>query len=444
MKKKITAVCIFICSALTAFGQEKSIDERISLAMNNSDWSELRELYYKEGHNLQTPYLHTLSKFFISQFYNQPDSAIIQGNVIMDKYQNELSASLPTIAFFMAEDYSRLGNNETAFKIMHNLNEAYRKSGVEPYQAYVGFEDAYRIFSEQPTFSVVKPQHDTYAVLSLCKYADSNCKTHSMLNIYTQFNGKDMKAMFDTGAGINMMTRVAAESVGARIIKTKGLVFNGLGTGITGEIAFVDSIKIGDVTFRNFPFFIDDFKAENDKANKKIKEIELNCIIGNQMMMSLSEICFDFNKMQLVIPCDMSIRPAFAPNLFYSADHQLIVNIKDNRTGCWINALLDSGSAATLLTYHYYKNNENLFAGKTAKDSISIAGVGGAQTGIRIIPTDWSYEIADNKFKHDSICVETDPVQNMDSYDCLFGLQTMTCHNKMRLNFKDMWMRFEE
>ncbi|HCD78054.1 MAG TPA: hypothetical protein DEQ27_07140, partial [Prevotella sp.] len=32
----------------------------------------------------------------------------------------------------------------------------------------------------------------------------------------TQFNGKDMKVIFDTGAGINMITRDVAESVGAR------------------------------------------------------------------------------------------------------------------------------------------------------------------------------------------------------------------------------------
>lgn len=444
MRKEITVASMFICSALMVFGQSKSIDERIGAAMNNSDWSELRELYTNEGKNLQTPYLHTLSKFFIYQFYNKPDSAVAQGNVIMDKYQNELSASLPTIAFFMAEDYSRLGNNETAYKIMHNLNEAYKKAGVKPYQTYIGFEDAYRIFSEQPVFSVVKPQHDTHADLSYYQYNDSKNKSQKMLYINTQFNGKDLKAVFDTGAGINMMTIEVAESVGARILKAKGLVFNGLGAGTTGEIAYIDSLKLGDVTFRNIAFFIDDFKTENDKANNKIKEIDFNCVIGNQIMMSLGEICFDFNKMQLVIPYAMSAKPTFAPNFFYSANHQFITKIKDNQSGKWINALWDSGSSATLLTYCYYKNHESMFAGKIAKDSINVAGLGGAHTGIKIIPTEWSYEIAGNKFKHDSICVETVPVQGMDSFDCLFGLQTMASNNKMRMNFKDMWIRFEQ
>ena len=79
----MTTACMLVCLALMAFGQGKSIDERIGTAMNNSNWSELRELYTSEGKDLQIPYLHPLSKFFINQFYNQPDSAIAQGNVIM-------------------------------------------------------------------------------------------------------------------------------------------------------------------------------------------------------------------------------------------------------------------------------------------------------------------------------------------------------------------------
>ncbi len=443
MKKKITAAFIFICSALMAFGQGNSIDERIGMAMNNSDWSELRELYSKDGYNLQTPYMHTLSKFFISQFYNQPDSAIAHGNVIMDKYQKELSASIPAIAFFMAEDYSRLGNNEMAFKIMHNLNEAYRKSGVEPNPNFVGFEDIYRIYSEQPAFFVTKPQYDTSAALSLYKYNDSKGKTHNMLYISSLFNGKDMKAIFDTGAGINMMTKEVAEKIGARIVSIKGLQFNGFGMGTSGEIAFVDSVKIGDATFHNVPFFIDDFKTGNEKADKKISDINFNCIIGNQMMMLLGEICFDFNRMQLVIPSVVSAKPAFAPNFFYSQDHLIIMTITDGLSGNAVKANLDTGSSNTVLTCSYYLNHKDLFTGKVASDSINVAGLGGAHTNIKVIPTDWSYGIAGKAYKCYSIYVETSQVQDKNSYDCLFGLQTMTCHNKMRLNFKDMWIRFE-
>lgn len=73
----------------------------------------------------------------------------------------------------------------------------------------------------------------------------------------------------------------------------------------------------------------------------------------------------------------------------------------------------------------------------------NVGGIGGVHIGIKVIPTDWSYEIAGNKYKSDSIYIETTPIQDNDSYDCLFGLQTMTTHDKMQLNFKDMWVKFE-
>ena len=60
--------------ATISFGQVKSIDERIGEAMNSSNWAELRSLYMSDGKNLQTPFLKPLSKFFISQFYNEPEA----------------------------------------------------------------------------------------------------------------------------------------------------------------------------------------------------------------------------------------------------------------------------------------------------------------------------------------------------------------------------------
>ena len=100
-----------ILFATISFGQVKSIDERIGEAMNGSNWAELRSLYMSDGKNLQTPFLKPLSRFFISQFYNEPDSAIKYGKEILEKYQDELNSSVPSIMYFMAEDYATLGQS---------------------------------------------------------------------------------------------------------------------------------------------------------------------------------------------------------------------------------------------------------------------------------------------------------------------------------------------
>ena len=87
--RRISITFVAILFATISFGQVKSIDERIGEAMNGSNWAELRSLYMSDGKNLQTPFLKPLSKFFISQFYNEPDSAIKYGKEILEKYQDD-------------------------------------------------------------------------------------------------------------------------------------------------------------------------------------------------------------------------------------------------------------------------------------------------------------------------------------------------------------------
>ena len=68
--------------ATISFGQVKSIDERIGEAMNGSNW------------------------------------AIKYGKEILEKYQEELNSSVPSIMYFMAEDYATLGHYDKGFRII--------------------------------------------------------------------------------------------------------------------------------------------------------------------------------------------------------------------------------------------------------------------------------------------------------------------------------------
>ncbi len=77
----------------------QSIDEQIGNAMNNQSWHQLRSLYEKDGDKIQVPFLKPLSKFFLAHFFNQPDSALYYGNVLLTKYQTEIGGSAPGIFF---------------------------------------------------------------------------------------------------------------------------------------------------------------------------------------------------------------------------------------------------------------------------------------------------------------------------------------------------------
>ena len=75
----------------------QSVDEQIGNAMNNQSWHQLRNLYEKEGEKIQTPFLNPLSKFFIAHFFNQPDTALFYGNVLLEKHQVEIGQSIHSV-----------------------------------------------------------------------------------------------------------------------------------------------------------------------------------------------------------------------------------------------------------------------------------------------------------------------------------------------------------
>lgn len=437
--KQLGIAFIAILFAMSSYGQTGSIDERIGEAMNGSDWAELRSLYVTEGKDLQTPFLKPLSKFFVSQFYNEPDSAIKYGKEILEAYQDELSSSVPSIMYFMAEDYATLGHYDKAAALLHSLNDAYIRGGQPVNPVFEGYEDIYSKLSEYNPFSVEKPNHDIRVPL-LTHTGDR--RNPEMLFVVANINGQDVKCNYDTGAGVNIMSLDFAKRIGATVIQTKNIKMLGMSHEKSKGLVVVDSMLLGDLVYRNVPFFVMNMKTDDPLANKKLEELGYECVIGSQTMMPLGEICFDFDMMQLVIPASCSDVPAYAPNFYRSPQHMLKLSLIDGISGKCIDANVDTGSSGSLLTYSYYKKNESFFHGMAASDSLRMAGVGGVKV-TKTITVPWSYTLAGKKYEITGIPVAVSSNYSED-YDCCIGLPMMMAHKKLIVNFKDMWMKFED
>ena len=107
---KIKLVCILQTFTFALHTPAQTIDEQIRNAINNSSWLELRNLDEKEGDKIQTPVLQPLSRFFIAHFFNKPDSALLYGNILLEKHQAELSGSIANILYYMSDDAACLGH----------------------------------------------------------------------------------------------------------------------------------------------------------------------------------------------------------------------------------------------------------------------------------------------------------------------------------------------
>ena len=435
---KIKFLSIILAFTLAQFSYAQSVDEQIGNAMNNQSWHQLRNLYEKEGEKIQTPFLKPLSKFFIAHFFNQPDTALFYGNVLLEKHQTEIQQSIPSVMFFMADDAARLGKFEDAYKILHAFNEAVAQSGQATKENFVGLERQYKAMHEVGGFHIDRPQKNVKV-----PFTYYSGKREDPVSIYVDImiNGKAAKANYDTGAGVNVMSRELAKELGIKAKDKSGLTISGASK-LKSDFVIVDSLRFGEIVYRNVPFQIIDFSTGNAEADAKFKEIKLNCVLGSQTMMPLGEIQFDFASCNIIVPEKLSEAPKYAPNMYRAGDFGFVVDLYDEVSQDNIYVLLDTGASYSGLTNKYYNKNRELFKDRTATDSIRYAGAGGVGIS-KIFRTNMRYRIGDRTVESDSIAVSAEGETQASEYDMLYGLPEMTRFDKMIVNFKNMWIRME-
>lgn len=427
-----------ICASVSAFSQ--SIDERIGDAINQEKWQKLRNLYENEGARLQTPILHPLSKFFISHFYNRPDSALFYGTKLLNEYQAALGGSVGNIIFLMAGDFAKREEYDNAGSILKQYNDAVKASGAALDPIFVAYENQYSVIAQKGGFSMLRPQKEIKIPI---RYLNSRSKP-GQIRVDIQLNNQPHDAVYDTGAGENIISRQLADKLNLHVYDFAGTALAGVNVS-KSSFTIVDSLRLGEIVYKNVPFQVVDFNTGHQEADSAIEKIKMNCIIGIRTMLPLNEIQFDFKNGFLKIPVYPSETPSFAPNIYCSGECNLVMSVFDKKTNKKINAMLDTGAAITNLTAKYYMENKQFLDNVVPNDSVRIAGIGGVKI-LKTISTSWEYSIDGSHFVKEPITINTNEDSDANSvskYDCLFGLPSFSKYDCVIINFKDMFLKFE-
>ena len=437
--KNIRLYLISIFSILSIYTYGQSTDERIAEAINNGAWHKLRSLYVTEKENLQTPFLHPLTKFFISHFYNQSDSAIYYGATLLNEYNKELGGSISSVVYLMASDYAKMNDYKSAADILNKYNEAVKAAGMQPNVSFVAFENQYDAIDKKGGFMMSRPNYEVKVPL---KYQTTR-EIPVMLFVEAKLNDYKCDVTYDTGAGVNIISKHLADKIGANTCDFQGININGVNSSTSG-FAILDSLRVGEIIYKNVPFQVIDFYTGNQKADSVVDKIGLQCVIGLPMMFPLQEMVFDFENGYLKVPGKTTPKPAFAPNFYNSGENSIILSLYDLQADEWIDAFVDTGASNTMLTTKYYSRNKLRFEGIEPTDSVRMAGLGGIKI-TRSIPYEWHYGIDKATIYKDAVSVAADSEQNLVAqYDCCIGLPTLVRHNRVTINFKDMWISFSD
>lgn len=432
-----------VCYVLLTFlfvnvSDAQSVEERIGNAMNAQSWHQLRKIYMEEGAHIQSPFLKTLSRFFVAHFYNEPDSALHYGGILLEKYQPDLGGGVAQVLYLMSDDAARLGMWDDAYQMMHAYNTALAQAQVPAEPLFVATEKQYEALRDVGGFQVIRPAKEIRIPF---RYLSGKRENPGLICLSAQIHGETVRVNYDTGAGANVMSEEMARKLNLKLYDFAGTQISGV-SDVNSRYAIVDSVCLGEIVYRNVPFQVVDLSTGNAEADAHLKEIGLDCVLGSQTMMPLGEIQFDFVNCTLIVPEKLSAKPSYAPNIYRSAGNQFVLSLYDCQSQADIDAHLDSGAAYHGLTFKYFDRNRKLFEGMVPTDTLRYAGAGGVRSA-RVGYADMQYKIGDRTVQSDSVRVAMEGDIQGEAFDMLYGLPEMTAFDKMIINFKDMWLRIE-
>ncbi|NMA74734.1 MAG: hypothetical protein GX963_11365 [Bacteroidales bacterium] len=253
--------------------------------------------------------------------------------------------------------------------------------------------------------------------------------------IPAKINGNEVLFIFDTGADAPaFVSRRFAEQHHVKIFKqtipTEGVV----ATEQT-NIGFIDSLQIGNIVYRNFWALV---FPNNRISYNDVVITEVDAVLGRHFMDLIGEIQIYSTENKILFPFQPSTL-AKEKNIFLQ-NGQPYIEVLLNKSQIPLH--LDTGGGIALYS-NYFQENKEWIKKKGLKDTLGIAGVGGAQHyPIYTIPS-MELVITDVPTTIENIPVFTD-IQGFsnESYG-MIGMDILSRFYKVILNFKDMYLKIE-
>lgn len=426
--KKILFVAAFL-SGLSVPVFSQTPDERVGQLMNEENWIELYPIYTATGDSL-SPFLRDFGKALLDNFYNRPEAACASVGKLLNERQNEMGfGNTSSMIGLLASNLSKLGKNREAADLLKNfcnqIEGQVDSTFLAPYRQQ---EQQLRELSAFDLYQWEKSEKN----LILPFVLDS-----TGIRLQGTLNGKEQSFVWDTGAGVNMVTPEAAKASGMKILQAATTI-TGIKSG-TGELALADEVKIGELVMRNVVFHVLDITSGHSEADKYLKQ--LNVILGVPILNRLQEVTLDFQKKELSVPAKLSSSPYPVPNLCLTGGNQLCAAtlFKGNRMGL----VLDTGSDGSRLGYDYYQKHSEELENAAKCDSTGVGGIGGAiRVKVYRIP-DACLRIGEHTVCVDSLDVVGTPgVHTVVAFNRkgVIGMNLLERFSTVTINMKEMFV----
>ena len=271
----ITLTCI--CPAQSVENQMKSFLHkkeffrlRTALQNNADNISEASKLYFDA---------------YVANAFNRNNESIDHINKLLDQYKSSLSDSdISALLYIQQDNYSKTYQYNKAGKICDELTGNY--SQVMDTTILKDIETSGKLWNALS--QVQKQEVEINSDETLPWKRDKA----GLMNIPVSIADTMMNFVFDTGANLSTLNKKTADMLGLKIFDVSLNVGSSTGINNISSLCVADSLKLGNILFRNVVFLV----LPDELLNFPQIDYRINGIIGYPVIEQLKEIKINKNE----------------------------------------------------------------------------------------------------------------------------------------------------
>lgn len=269
--------------------------------------------------------------------------------------------------------------------------------------------------------------------------ANGDTKIHTkkdlagLINVKVNINKLEEDFIFDTGANFSTVSKTFANKLKLKFLAGKIDVGTSTDKKVKSEIAYADSLRMGNLIFTNVVFLVLPDEALTFAGGIYV----INGIIGFPVIKEMKEISISENE--IFIP--MFSNKSSYKNMSLDGFLPLIETIVNSDT---LIFSFDTGAKKTIMYYPYYEKYKIQIDSTYESQDIKIGGAGGdiVVKGFKL--NKMKFQIASVNASMDNISLLSTHIKDND--DFLYGNlggDFMNKYKKMKINFENMFVDFE-
>lgn len=436
MKKIIFGIVCLVVMVHTLQAQN-TYDVRVSEALNNSEWFELRDAYV-EGKDSLSPMLKAFTESMLAHNFNRNEEACRAIDRLVDGHQAEIgTGNVMSMLYLKATALKRMGLYSEAAELLGSVCEAFK-----PYvdstslAAYGEFKKQYEVLAKYDCVNKVAISGDEGVAPFRLDSIGRPDKRGVGIMVPTKVNGMAQDVVFDSGAGVNVVSVSTAKRLGLDIYDT-GTRMTGFGTQ-HGGFAIAKELVMGNITVKNVPFYVMDISSGVDSIDVYMQHLQM--IVGVELIAAAKELHLDFSRSAIVVPNETTaLEPDELPNMCYGTNGLFCVESEIEGAPRLIH--LDTGASCGGLTSQYYAVYSDSIAAHCDSGTARMAGAGGISIEKVYILHDVTLSIGGVPYTFPTISVSTDSNSSTDLGYGNLGMDYFLQFSKVIYNTKEMYVK---